>query len=322
MTGTIASEKPARAWQLDVARGLAVLAMVAYHFAWDLSHFGFVELDVAFNSGWKLFAQTIAASFLVIAGASLALASRNGLNRRAFWVRIGKLAGAAGLITIATWFAFPDRFIFFGILHCIAVSSILALPFLRLNWLTIAAFAVAIILAPTVIALPAFNHPALVWIGLGTEPPMTNDFEPVFPWFGWLLAGLAAGKLWMAFSAAPTVTTPGLLSRIGRWSLLVYLLHQPLLFALFMGLGKMGAVTLAPEIKPFVQSCAVDCETSGAPYAACSAACSCVARTLRDRPIWQRVIAEKLTENDSAELSMVGRRCFDSASPLTTPPPP
>lgn len=308
-----------RAALLDFTRGIAVLAMILYHFAWDLSHFGLIETDVGFHAAWKAFAKIIAASFLAIAGASLAYAARNGLDRRAFLKRLIKIGGAALLITAATFVVFPDRFIFFGILHCIAVSSVLALPFLRLPWIVTATVATLVITAPLIVALPALNHPALVWIGLGSEPPLSNDFEPLFPWLGWMLAGLAVARFAIERGGATAAARPSLISRIGRWSLVIYLVHQPLLFGAFMGAGKIGMLSLAPEIKPFVQSCAVDCENSGATYGVCTAACSCVARTLRDRPVWQRVIADRPTEQDTAELSMVGRRCYDEAAPK--PPP-
>lgn len=318
MSGTTSTGTAGRARGLDLARGLAVLAMVAYHFAWDLSHFGLIETDVGLDADWMRFAQAIAASFLAIAGASLALSAQNGLDRRAFLKRLAKIIAAALAITVATFFAFPDRFIFFGILHCIAAASILALPFLGRHWSLAAAAGLFVLALPRLYASPFFEQPALVWLGLGTEPPLTNDFAPIFPWAGWLLLGLAAGKLWLDHGGTAAATPPSLLARIGRWSLPVYLLHQPLLFAAFMALGHSGLVTLAPEVKPFVQSCAVDCETSGAPYAVCSRACSCVARTLRDRPVWKHVVADAISKEDQDELSLVGQRCFQASAPPDT----
>lgn len=318
MSGMTSTGTAGRARGLDLARGLAVLAMVAYHFAWDLSHFGLIETDVGLDAGWKRFAQAIAASFLAIAGASLALSAQNGLDRRAFLKRLAKIIAAALAITAATYIAFPDRFIFFGILHCIAVSSVLALPFLKRHWGLSALAGLFVLALPLVYRSPFFEHPALVWLGLGTEPPLTNDFAPVFPWTGCLLLGLAAGKLWLARGGVAAATPPSLLARIGRWSLPIYLVHQPLMFAAFLALGHGGLVTLAPEVKPFVQSCAVDCETSGSPYPVCSRACACVARTLRDRPVWQRVVADAISREDQDELSLVGQRCFQASAPPDT----
>ena len=110
---------------LDLARGTALLAMFVYHFAYDLSFFRLIRVDVVSDPGWRLFARLIAGSFLAIVGFSLILATRNGLNRKAYAKRFAMVAGAALLVTIGTWFAIPENFIFFGILHHIALASLL-----------------------------------------------------------------------------------------------------------------------------------------------------------------------------------------------------
>ena len=125
---------------LDLARGAALAAMVIYHAAWDLSFLGLIETDIRDHTGWILFARAIAASFLVLVGIGLVLAHASGAdapgwNRAASFKRLGMITGAALLVTAGTYAAMPDNFIFFGILHAIAVSSVLALPFLRLpSW--------------------------------------------------------------------------------------------------------------------------------------------------------------------------------------------
>jgi hypothetical protein len=88
-----------------------------------------VETDVVASPGWSLFARAIAASFLTLAGVGLALAHGDGVRWRAFLRPLGIVAGAALGVTLATWVVFPDTFVFFGILHCIAASSLLALLF-------------------------------------------------------------------------------------------------------------------------------------------------------------------------------------------------
>src|ERR1700716_3851640 len=107
---------------LDVARGIAIIAMVVYHFAWDLWAFGLIATDVGYGFGWRLFAHTIASTFLAIVGISLVLAARNGLNRDAFLWRLGMVAGGALIVSIATWFEDANTFVFFGILHLIALG--------------------------------------------------------------------------------------------------------------------------------------------------------------------------------------------------------
>ena len=150
-------------------------------------------------------------------------------------MRLGWIAGAAAVITIATLVFSPNAPILFGILHCIAVASVLGLVFVRLpGW-------VSLVLAPLVVALPfvgdlSIDHPALMWLGLRSIPPASLDYVPLFPWFGATLAGIAFAKL-----AAPLVERQGLafapLGWLGRHSLAFYLLHQPVLLAVLYPLS-------------------------------------------------------------------------------------
>ncbi len=152
---------------IDLARGIALVAMVIYHFTWDLEFFGYTEPGTAASGGWRLFARSIATSFLFLVGVSLVLAQGRTFRLAPFLKRLGMIVGAALLITVATYFATPGNFIFFGILHQIALASVLGLAFLRLPVLVVIAAAIAIIAAPNVLRADIFNHPALLWVGLG-----------------------------------------------------------------------------------------------------------------------------------------------------------
>ena len=126
-TTTGSSRVPA----IDVARGVAVLAMVVYHLAWDFSQLRLNATEIPAEPGWRLFSRAIAATFLLLVGVGLALAHPDRIRWRAFWRRLALVSGAALLITAATYFTYPDSYIFFGILHAIALSSLLAVPFTR-----------------------------------------------------------------------------------------------------------------------------------------------------------------------------------------------
>lgn len=229
-----------------MARGAALAAMVAYHFSWDLSFYGLADIPVTSATGWIVFARMIAGSFLGLVGVSLVLAARGGINWRGYGRRLAQVVAAAAAITVATWFAFPDAFIFFGILHAIALFSLLALAFLRLPVVVTLACAALAFAAPSLVSGPLFDRSWLLWTGLGTFFPPSNDYVPLFPWFGTTLAGLALGKiaekagLWERLSSWRPATAPArLLLFSGRHSLLVYLAHQPVLLAL------LGAVAWA-----------------------------------------------------------------------------
>jgi hypothetical protein len=109
---------------LDVARGLALIAMATYHFCWDLELFGFLAPGTVNGGILKLYARSIATSFLFLVGFSLVLATTNGIRWHAYFRRLAMIVGAAAIISVATWFATPNEWIFFGILHSIALFSI------------------------------------------------------------------------------------------------------------------------------------------------------------------------------------------------------
>ena len=232
---------------LDVLRGVAIMAMIVYHFFFDLEFFGFGDFGVTEAPGWIAFVRTIPASFLAIAGISLYLAHHNGMHWRHFWWRIGYLVAAAMLVTSISYFADPEAIIWFGILHCIAASSVIGLAFLRAPlWFVI--LAAAIVLIGPLFATPALNVPILLWLGLGTEAPPSNDYNPLFPWFGFMLLGIAVARILVPYAttAAWVWWKPGdLLTRTlalaGRHSLLIYLLHQPVMMAVLFGVSRLLA---------------------------------------------------------------------------------
>lgn len=232
---------------VDVARGAAIIGVVIYHFAWDLSFLGFTSTRVGSHPLWVAFARTLAGSFMVLVGFSLVLAHRRGIRWRAFCRRLAVLIAAAAGITLATYLLFPGSFIFFGILHSIAAASLLALPFLRAPpWLVLAS-AVAVWALPNFLQSPSFNTRALAWIGFAAQPPPSNDLVPVFPWFALTLVGVLAARLTLKSGLAERmakISSETALARLlawsGRRSLEIYLLHQPVLLALLYPIARFS----------------------------------------------------------------------------------
>lgn len=236
---------PARLAAIDIARGIALAAMIVYHFVWDLEFFGYLPFGTAAQGGWMAFARSIAASFLVLVGVGLVLAHGRGIRWRAFARRLAAIAGAALAITAATRIATPDGYIFFGILHCIAVASLLGLAFVRLPILAVVAASVAALVAGTAASAPVLDHPAFVW--LVPQPVRSNDYVPLLPWFAAVLAGIAGARLAGRLDLFARIaglqprarSIPALLAFAGRHSLIVYLVHQPALFALLALAGRI-----------------------------------------------------------------------------------
>lgn len=157
--------------------------------------------------------------------------------------------GAAIIVTLATEVAVPGRTPWMGMLQSLALMSILALPFRRLGALNVP-LGFAAILAGATVSTPYFDQVPLQAIGLMTYYPATEDYVPILPWFGILLVGLFWGQVLSRSDALPEQARGQprsrafrFLSWVGRHSLLIYLLHQPLLFGTLFIIKKLSATS-------------------------------------------------------------------------------
>jgi uncharacterized membrane protein len=311
-----------RRWPIiDIARGVAIIAMVLFHFTWDIGFFGIIDYDISFTPEGRLLSHCIAGSFLFIVGISLALAARNGLSYRPYLRRLQYIAGAAIIVSGSTFFLMPEDWIFFGVLHCIALSSLLALPFLRAPILPVAAVAALSIALPFTVYHPLFDQPWLFWLGLNHVLPRTNDYVPIFPWFGVVLAGSVAARLmdmqpslsaWLQRSRTDLFSRP--LARLGRLSLAVYLVHQPILMGLLWALLSLtGPLPLfAPPDGGFAKACTASCLAAGNKNDRCVSSCACVGNEITSKlpPVTTLPEAELNRRIDAAILVCRGKGVF------------
>ena len=224
-----------RIFVVDAGRGSAVALMVGFHFCFDLNYFNLARFDFYFSPFWLVARAIIVTLFLFLVGISLQLASTGGLKLTAYFRRLVLLAVCAGMVSAASYGMFPDSGIFFGVLHFIFVASILGLLFTRFNYINLLA-GTGWIAAGLIFQNSWFDQPWLNWIGFMTHKPVTEDYVPLFPWFGVVLLGLCAGR-WVTgretatgWRAWRSTGKPSLLMVwLGRNSLAVYMLHQPLL---------------------------------------------------------------------------------------------
>ena len=308
---------------IDVARGLALLAMASYHFTWDLEFFGYTQPGLTAVGGWKLYARAIATTFLFLVGVSLVLAHGRGVRWRGFWQRLAMVAGAAVAITAATRIAVPDGFIFFGILHQIALASVLGLLFLRVPALLTASIAALVVIAPFYLRSAFFDHPALWWLGLSSTPPRSNDYVPVFPWFGAVLAGIAATKLAAAAGLLARLAKlpAGRLARplvfIGRHSLAFYLIHQPVLIASLWLVSQIAPAPVLPREASFLKSCQVSCEETR-DSAFCPAYCGCMLKALAGDGTLERLYGADQSPELSAHVTELAGMCTASTDEAIT----
>ncbi|MEO8668292.1 MAG: heparan-alpha-glucosaminide N-acetyltransferase [Bauldia sp.] len=306
---------------LDAARGVALLAMIAYHFSWDLADFHIVGWNVASGPGWQVFARTVASSFLIIVGISLVLSLRHGFRPAAFLRRLVILIVAAALVSFGTWWFAGDALAFFGILHLIAVGSVVALPLALFapSWL-VGLAAVAVFAAPQYLAAPVFNAPSLWWLGLTTVTPRSVDYVPLLPWLAPILIGILAGRALLGFSAGSPLVhwRPGnaaarLAAWAGRWSLAIYLIHQPVLIGILSVVAPWIPPDPAIEQTVFTRDCTQSCAAIEREAPFCAAYCSCVFRGIGGTDLMTAVRGGMTADQTTRWSSIIGQCRMDDA---------
>jgi uncharacterized membrane protein len=239
--------KEQRFWEVDAARGVAISMMVVYHLVYDLDNFGGYGIEST-SGFWAYFADATASAFLLLVGISLAISySRaRGTGRGLFWkyLRRGLRIFAYGMALTIVFFVLEMGVVAFGILHLIGASIILAYPLLkfRLPNLILGLSLIAVGVYMRIEGLSS-ESPWLLPFGVVPENLFMPDYRPLLPWFGVILIGLFAGNVLyggakrpaVVAKRAPVVARP--LLPLGRNSLFIYLIHQPILIALLAGLG-------------------------------------------------------------------------------------
>jgi len=224
---TAVADTTPRSDRLDALRGLAIVWMAAFHFSFDLNHFGWIRQDFYRDPVWTWQRTAIVSLFLFCAGGGQAFAVLAGQGAGRFWKRWAQVAGCALLVSLGSWLMFPGSWISFGVLHGIAVMLLLLrLGLARLPNLILLGLAMLAVAAPWLVQAPFFDTRWTNWTGLVTHKPDTEDYVPVLPWLGVMLLGFvvtrARPQLWAGAAPRP-------LALLGRWSLSFYMVHQPVL---------------------------------------------------------------------------------------------
>ncbi len=291
---------------IDVYRGVAIVAMAAYHATWDLNYYRIIEVGIGVDAQWFTIQRSILTAFLLLVGAGLWLAHKNGIDWRKFWRREAILVAAALGVSAVTWFQFGDYFAYFGVLHAIALSSLLALPLVRAPLWAAIGVAIGVLFLPAVFSSELFNTRWLAWIGFFTAVPETADLVPMFPWFGVVLLGLIGmrlGEAAPAFTWSSRAIWARTLAWIGRWSLIIYLVHQPLLFGIITPIAGWIDEAQRAKFDAFAMSCEASCgEANDGPY--CKRYCSCALDVM---------IRDNLWAAPSDELPPLTRLCAEMA---------
>ena len=322
MTGSDHPQTPSksqpRADSLDMLRGVALVAMAIFHTGWDLTFLGFSE--IAAHPGWMVFARIIASSFLFIAGASLVLSTRAGIRWPSFLRRLGVISAAALAVSVATYIFIGDQFVAFGILHHIAVASLIGLAFIRLPLPVVAAAAIIALMVPVWVTSGDHGYGLTYVLGIAPAAPASVDYVPLFPWLAAGLAGIAAARLalefdpaglWLRWRAGNRLSR--LLVLMGRWSLAIYLVHQPVILAPLMLAASLKASSTHslsdPAAKRFQGECRATCEARGRGQQYCVAACLCTQDALKREGLWQQTLNNSLSSEGTSRLQSLARAC-------------
>ena len=242
--------KNARFDIVDALRGFAIVWMTVFHLCFDLNQFGYIKQNFYTDSFWTTQRAAIVSLFVFCAGFSQAIALHQGQGSERFWKRWAQIAGCALLVTAASYWMYPQSFIYFGVLHGLALMLVVcrfSAGWGRWLW-PLGTFAIAIPLIAsyahnTWAGIDFLNDKAFNWLGVISRKPITEDYVPLLPWLGVMWWGMAAGQMltthqrgWLGQSL-PALLKP--VVWLGRWSLSWYMLHQPVMIGILMGLAAI-----------------------------------------------------------------------------------
>ena len=232
---------------LDTIRGCALVSMMLYHAAWDLVYlFG---ADWPWYRGFAAYVwqQSICWTFILLSGYCFALGRHQ--FRRGLTVFF-----CGALITAVTWAWMPENLVLFGVLTLLGSSMLLANGFQGLLQRVppraglAGSFLLFLVFRDVNDGYLGFEGARFFrfWAGardLGTAfagfPPadlFSTDYFSFLPWFFLFLTG------YFLFRLRPEETREirrvPLVTAMGRRSLLLYMLHQPVIYAL-LWLGRV-----------------------------------------------------------------------------------
>jgi len=246
---------PERFPEIDFARGIAVVMMVVFHIAFDLYFLRIMPIP-AYSFPWRVLAMSTAGLFLFLVGMSLSISAvyaRKNLSRKEFilkYVKRGAGIFSLGIgITLVTWIILPGSFILFGILHLIGLAVALSPLYTGFSWQNLVSGSVIILLGPLIASMRGEGW--LLWLGIHPSAFYSIDYTPVVPWLGVVLIGAYFGTLFYPGGIRRyNPILPKILDKpfgfLGRHSLAIYLVHQPIILGILFVLFPSVFIPLCP----------------------------------------------------------------------------
>ncbi len=227
--------------ELDILRGFAILFMIILHFFWDLDYFGILPLNKNFYS-LNIIVPVI---FFLLVGICQAVNNNKYRDQprkmhfrtiqRGLWI-----LNLGMLFTLLTVIFLPDKPILFGVLHCIGCCMILSTVLLRFKSTNVILGALMIVIGLALGLFYTTENPNMIELAAGIHEPdiarHTIDYFPILPWFGICLLGIALGNILYKDNKRryplPDLSKykpTKLFSWLGKHSLAIYLVHQPII---------------------------------------------------------------------------------------------
>ncbi len=224
-----------RIWEVDFLRGIALVLMIFFHIVFDMKEF--FGYDVTYSEGVNFYiGKASGILFIFVAGISSTLTSGN--TKRAV-----KILAVAMLVTLATYLYDNDVVVTFGILHFLGLSILLASVLRRIPAYLLLVLGTVVILLRQFIAGLVVTHNYFFMLGVSTAGFISSDYYPLIPWFGIFLYGLAAGKVLYrekrSIFGDYGLSQKNIIIRLGSHTLLIYLLHQPVIVSVLTVLEKI-----------------------------------------------------------------------------------
>ena len=218
-----------RIFTLDLMRSTAIVLMVIFHFIYDLKFFSIIQSTIPDGQGWQQFRWLIISLFFLCLGASLHLTHKQRFQSKKFFIRVLQIALSALVISVGSYYFINENWIFFGVLHFLAFASLIAIFLVNLP-------VIALIIGISLLVTGALQIVPTRWpfyLFFEDLPGYTNDYVAIVPWLGMVLVGIFLGstkwfqddpcKNWFDTIIKHRLAVPG------QHSLVIYLIHQPIL---------------------------------------------------------------------------------------------
>ena len=225
---------------VDAVRGAAIINMIVYHFCWDLSNLGLLPLNMTVSQPCVIWQRSICTVFIFVSGFCFSL-SRRPIKNGAVLLLWG------GMITAATMLFSPKNRIIFGILTFLGCAALLTAclnslikkisPSLGL----ISAFMLFVLTyninKDYILSVPLpprlYANMITAFLGFPFRGFFSADYFSLIPWYFLYLAGYFAFAVMEKHSLLRFLKRPNVpvLGFIGRHSLIIYILHQPILYS-------------------------------------------------------------------------------------------